>query len=207
MRSLTWKPWEGIFQYLACVEYSRNILHAIPRSRGKEIEARYHSTGLIFFAQATLDLIAVWLKQQLDLSASGAECAFHRRKFIDQLKRRAEVFRDPVESRRDFFGELNQYRVHWIHRLSGGTILNERRSVNSSDRIVDFVVPMDPETDFFMAESEFLRRIEPENPRGERPLYTLADFADRFGGGASEFTLEALGSAMRCPDISEDAYE
>lgn len=207
MRSLVWKQWEGVFHYLACVEYSRHALHSLPRRAECEIEARYHSTGLVFYAQATLDLIAVWLKDQLSLSARGSDCALHKGRFVNKLTQKANEFSEPVVSRSEFFRELSEYRVHWIHRLSGGTILNKRESADSTESFVDFVVPRDPETNFFGAKSEFWERIEPDEPRGERPLYSLSEFADRFGSGTETATLSLLAAALQCSNIEETTYE
>ncbi len=76
VRNATWLPWEGIFEYLANVEYARCCLQA--KDGKSELLVLYHSRALVFFAQATLDLVAAWLQKYLGLSTRGADTAFHK---------------------------------------------------------------------------------------------------------------------------------
>lgn len=210
MRSLSWQPWEGVFQYLACVEYSRTTLDQLPRHQDSEVEARYHSAGLIFFAQATLDLIARWLKTRLGLSAEGANIAFHKtgkRGLANQLKHQWKSFDELLSVHKPFINKLNEYRMSWIHKLSGGTVLDIRGPIKSSERSVDFVISKDPSADFFGPKREFLSKITDNNVPQERHLYTLSEFTNWCGGATKTFVLDSLEASLRLPNIEDEPYD
>src|SRR6516165_5790594 len=60
-----WGSWRGIFEYLACAEYARHLLHNLAQSKQTGgltgLAGRYDAASLVFFGQATLDNVAAWL--------------------------------------------------------------------------------------------------------------------------------------------------
>ncbi len=67
-----WISWRGLLEYVCCVEHAREMIKRLPTGHAigsvDVIPAQYHSAALVFFAQATLDNLAVWSSQYLHLS-------------------------------------------------------------------------------------------------------------------------------------------
>src|SRR5688500_10157391 len=63
-----YRRWSGILDYLCCVEYARIAIHQLPTGRTlgsvDVVPARFYSTSLVFFAQACLDNLAVFLNER-----------------------------------------------------------------------------------------------------------------------------------------------
>ena len=196
LRNATWVPWEGIFEYLANVEYARYCLQA--KDDESELLVLYHSRALVFFAQATLDLIAAWLRKHLELSTRGGDTAFHKHKFQRELASKSEDFARLIDGHRDFVKELADYRLEWIHRVPGRPILTLHE-----DRASRYTVPIDPTETIYNYEGLSDRR-ERATKRHGRSSYDIQEFAQRLGVGTSKLLLKALMASLRHPDI-EDA--
>lgn len=198
VRNDTWHPWEGIFEYMACVEYARARLRRKgDRSGGdRETFVLYHTRSLIFFAQATLDLVAGWLNKQFDLKAKGGDISFSKDAFRNKLAGKSEEFCSLIKRHRDFADELTDYRMEWIHRIAGRPIMTVR------EKDSDYTVPIDPTTDWFQQDS-WKEKSEQARQRHGRDSYEITEFADRFCDGTSNIVLSALLASLNHPDTKD----
>jgi hypothetical protein len=193
VRNATWHRWEGIFEYLACVEYA--WIH-LQKNDQDEQRVLYHGRALIFFAQATLDLVAVWLRDQLGIEAKGGNCAFHRKRFQEDLSSKSEEFRRLVDKHQEFVKELNEYRTEWIHRIPGRPILTL-----GEDKPY-YSVPIDPSATIFDAATESAK-LKRSLERHGRHSYDISEFANRFAEGTRKLVLGALMASLRHPEITD----
>lgn len=194
VRTTTWHPWEGIFEYLACVEYARHCLR--PKDDAGELLTLYHARALVFFSQATLDLIAVWLQKVLDMHVTAGDRAFHKTRFQNQLIGRSEDFRSLVNEHRAFVQELSAYRTEWIHRVPGRPIFT------IGENEAGYKVPIDPSATIF--DSANLRvKYEETIKRHGRDSYDISEFANRMAAGTSKLAMGALMASLRHPDIAD----
>jgi hypothetical protein len=112
-------------EYLSCVEFARHALKALPQ--GIEIgsvhkpAARYHAASLIFFSQATMDQIAVWLKREVPLVINGRKCQLHKGELMTALIRKSQTgLVEVLRKNGGFLQEVERFRQTWIHSLAGG---------------------------------------------------------------------------------------
>jgi hypothetical protein len=196
LRNPTWRPWEGIFEYLACVEYAWHCLQ--PRDDRHEGRVLYHARALVFFAQATLDLTAVWLQKHLslDVKAQSANCAFHKTKFQEELVGKSEDFDRLLNEHRDFIEELTAYRMEWIHRVPGRPVM----TIEENERA--YRVPIDPSMTIF--DEGWQAKREDAVKRYGHSSFGISDFANRFAWGTKKLVLATLMASLRHPSI-EDA--
>jgi hypothetical protein len=194
-RNPPWNRWRGIFEYLSCIEFARESLHALPTGRAlgsvNIVPARYHSASLIFFARATLDNIAVWIADIFNLQTKGSDCGFHKGKFRAELGQLDSELANVIEEHQEFLAELENYRQEWIHRLSGGAEVFSDKSPMDSDAKIEIAVPINPRIDH--ESSSYLKMVNKCRQKNSgRRLYPITEFADRMANGTRDFLLDVL---------------
>jgi hypothetical protein len=203
-----WLRWRGILDYVCCVEYARQNIKALPRGRAlgsvDQVPARYHSVSLVFFAQATLDNIAVWICDQLNISLSGSDRSFHKAKLEARLLSSAPNLAAVATKHTAYFAKLDNYRKHWIHSLTGGAVMYCDKNPGLPDARTEMMVPIDPAV--YLHEYDraaFPKAVERtrKNNQGEW-LYPIADFADEFADGLKSFLVEFIGAVLREPKVA-----
>ena len=192
-----WASWRGILEYMACVEFARNSLRDLPVGRAIETiharSARYHSASLIFFAQATLDNIAVWLSRTYALGIKGSNCALHKSKFLKAVRALDNDLAEVLASHSSFLGELERFRRRWIHQLSGGARVFSDRTPMDSEAQPTIMIAMDPEIDLDRHGSEYVQQVERcRQANGGKWFYGVVEFADKFADG----TLDCLRGSL-----------
>lgn len=201
--SKTWKPWRGILEYLSCVEFARHELHQLPhgRSIGSKdvVPARYNSASLVFFAQATLDNVALWLTNQLSLNVRGGDCAFHKRRFQEALIAYDQGFSAFIANNINYICELEKFRQEWIHRLSGGAKVYSNTNPSDPEAKIEICVPIEPSINVFSNnEKLYLKKVENCRKRNSgRWLYTIDEFADLMADGCKSMICELLAILLR----------
>ena len=194
----TWKPWRGILDYLCCVEYARNQLHTLPSGRAigsiNVVPARYDSASLVFFAQATLDNIALWLSGELDLDVKGSDCAFHKNKFKVKLVEYHSNFDRLFNDNETYISKLESYRQEWIHRLSGGASIFSNSSPSDPVANVQICVPIEPSINSHGTSGKhYLKKVENcRKKNGGEWLYTIDTFADLMADGCRTLVEDLL---------------
>lgn len=204
----TWKPWRGILEYLSCVEFARSELHQLPH--GKEIgsidvvPARYNSASLVFFAQATLDNIALWLSNHLSLNVKGSDCAFHKTKFRENLVQYDSRFSGFIDNNSEYIEKLEKFRQEWIHRLSGGASVFSNAAPSDPDAKVEICVPIEPSINLNGTDGKhYLKKVENCRKRnGGRWLYTIDEFADYMADGCKSLVSELVALLLVLSDDS-----
>jgi hypothetical protein len=197
-----WQAWRGILDYLSCVEFSRASMHQLPTGRavGSEdvIPARYHSTSLIFLAQATLDNVAVWYSQQFSFQIQGSDCALHKGKFKKAATAFDSGLGDILLNFGPFLDELEKYRRSWIHKLTGGAQIFSNMSPSDPDAQISIAIPMNPDIDPGQPTPSYLRMIESlRRKNGGRWLYDCSEFANKFADGTRDLVLAMMNEAVR----------
>lgn len=119
------KPWSelrNVFDYVECMEWAVRNLDSLPiNGPGMDLTpARYDSASLVFFAQATLDNMAVWLNDAYSIGLKGNEISFYKSKMRNKLVLIDEGFSKCLDEYSEFVGRLNGYRMLWLHRIAGG---------------------------------------------------------------------------------------
>lgn len=201
--SLKWKDWKGILDYLACVEEARQLLKSFPSDKESlytmnQIEIKYHSTAMIFFCQATLDILAVWLKEAFNLdNVKNSNVAFHKEKFKEQLTLTANEFTPIFDTKGDFILTLSEFRNEWIHRFSGGAMLTTDDNINDPNAIITIQSPITPR--YFEADND-REKVEKMNAfcieKYGKTLYRIEEYADIFADNTKNIVLEILQVAL-----------
>lgn len=203
-----WSPWRGILEYMCCVEYAREVLKALPEGRvigsANVVPARYHSASLVFFAQATLDNLAVWTSKRLNLAVKGSNCAFHKPKFLQALAASAPTTTASVQHHAAFVFKLEAYRQEWIHRLSGGAQVYSDKSPSDPNAKIEIMVPINPSVGQFEHDAKaYVRAVErTRTNNGGRWLYPVTEFAEELTEGLKSFLLCFLAAALSDPKFS-----
>lgn len=201
-----WASWRGIFEYLACVEYARHLLHEIVQSRMTggvaPLAGKYNAASLVFFGQAALDNIANWLARRFSLKLKGSHCQLHKKHFQDVLLNAAANNRSIVEVLQrhgEFLADVEHYRQIWIHSVSGGANVYSDKSP-AEGGIGFFAVPLAPSIPFPEIDmSEYARRVqECRAAHSGEWLQPLESFADRFADGVKAVCLEVLTASLSC---------
>jgi hypothetical protein len=200
-----WQEWRGILEYLCCVEFAYKELKALPK--GAEIggtdavPARYHSAAMVFYSQAMLDNIAYWIKNKFSLRVPRMNCSFHKDEFQHALSQLDPNFESVFSEFKNFIIHLNDYRMEWVHRLSGGAFIGADKPPSETDANVRIVVPIDPKANIFNPNVNYLELIEisKKNNRGEW-LYSLDEFADLIRNNTKTLTISILGLLLKITD-------
>lgn len=145
------EPWAGlrdIFEYIGCVEFAKQRLLNLPK--GKEIgsinitSARYDSASMVFFAQASLDNLAVWLNCTFDLRLKGTNKSFYNKKIKPALEAKHAGFSSVLQKYDHFVKNLNVYRMEWLHRMAGGANMYCDKTPLDAEANMSIQVPIDP---------------------------------------------------------------
>lgn len=198
----TWKPWRGIFEYMCCVEYARYELHNLPKDRAigskDVVPARYNSASLVFFAQATIDNMAVWLTNQFNIPVKGSNCAFHKKKFREALTQLDKNYETILIRNSSYISELEKFRQEWIHRLSGGASIFSNASPSDPNAKVEICVPIEPSINMHGTSGKsYLRKVENCRKRnGGRWLYSISEFADLIANGCKLLMIDLLEQSL-----------
>src|SRR5579872_5187118 len=121
-----WCRWQGLSQYLDCVAFADRVARELPTGRDLDLThvtpGRFYSVGIIFFTQALIDNVAMWLCDAVSLPVSGGDRHFRSHRFTRELIRRLPPARTTLDEHRSFVEETNGYRQVWIHTIGGGAI-------------------------------------------------------------------------------------
>jgi hypothetical protein len=196
-----WAPWRGILEYLSFVELARVRLKALPTGKAigglHLLSARYESVALIFFAQATLDQVAVWLTQDMKLKVAGSKRQLHKKEFRSALSvsgSKGAGIAASLDRYAQYLLELEQFRQIWIHSLPGGANGFMDRAPDQGG-IPEIAVPIDP-TIAEVPQAKYYEQVQRcREQNGGRWLYPIAEFADRFAEGTKSLTLSVLDGA------------
>ena len=193
---LPWIRWKGFAGYLSCVEFARHHLGRMPCGQAltlnEETPAQYHVVGIVLFAQALADNLAVWLAEQLRLHVSGGDQNFlqkaFRKAFENSLKQEATTF---LQKHGPYLRELNRYRQVWVHRHAGGGVLMSDGPPDLPTSHKHVAIPIDPVFDHFAVDAH-TKAEGIAKTHGGRYLYEAAEFADRVAAGAKELFFDVL---------------
>jgi hypothetical protein len=200
-----WSWWRGVLEYVACVEFAREAVKALPTGREigshEAFVAQYHCASLVFFAQATLDNMAVWLSQVLNLEVSGSNCAFHKAPLKKALGERSTPLAAALLPHEQFIEDLERYRQAWIHRLSGGARVYSDAPPSESNAEIQIMVPINPSVDDFGLDPKSrLRRIARARTNNKgKWLRPVGEFADSMTDSLRVFLLDLVAVALREP--------
>ena len=202
-----WAMWRDLFEYMCCVEYSRESLLNLPTGRYlgsvNAVPARYHSASLIFFCQATLDNLSVWLNSYYSFGLKGNNIAFHKNNIRPRLKEKNQEYDSAIGSNKNFISQLEKYRRIWIHQLTGGAEIYSDKSPSEHDAQITVMVPIDPEIPAHRRGDgkKYIKRINKvrTNNNGEW-LYPIDKFANRFADGTKHFLLVMLEIVLKTKD-------
>lgn len=200
-----WCRWHGISTYLDCVAYADRVVKALPDGKdlnlGHVTPGRFYSAGVIFFAQAMLDNIAVWFCDALPLSVKGGDRHFLSSQFTRELKKKEKSSHALLENHKAFVKEVNNYRQVWIHTLAGGAMpvagTDPFTNPDTADKFLG--VPMDPA--IHIDDENYRKRIETcAAKNGGEYLYKIGEFTGIIFESASTFYLDWLRFALDvCP--------
>jgi hypothetical protein len=198
----TWSPWRGIFEYIACVEYAREVLISLPEGRAiggqHVVPARYNSAALVFFAQASLDNIAVWMSKLFKLKTKGSNLAFHVRAFKEELQTIDPSIVHVITNHRKFINALKDYRKEWIHRLTGGANMFSDKIPSDPTCHTEIAVPIDPKINMFDGDRKLYVKMvaKCKTDNNGRWLYTIKEFANIMANGTKEFSIDMLSQLL-----------
>jgi hypothetical protein len=198
-----WFGWRGIFEYLACVEYGRSLLVLFPTARQlgsqHELPARYCSTSLVFFAQATLDNIAVWIAKMFSLTVKGSNCALHKTKFRNELSSHCQALVSILVSHDQFIKELHNFRMEWIHRLTGGAQIYSDKAPDDPTAKICLAVPINPAINSFeMHRKRYLQMVEEcRASNAGQWLYAIDEFANKVADGTKTLAVDLLDISIQ----------
>jgi len=203
-----WCRWHGISTYLDCVAYADRSARSLPQGKDLNLThvtpGRFYSAAIVFFAQAMLDNIAVWLCDALPLSVKGGDRHFLSSQFTRELKKKQGSSHALLEKHKAFVKEVNTYRQVWIHTLAGGAmpITDTNPFINPGTDDKFLRVPIDPAIQ--IGDENYQERIGQCAARnGGRYLYEISEFTGRIFESASTFYLDWLRFALDvCPPPS-----
>lgn len=196
------KPWANvrdILEYIACIEFSKAQLKSLPT--GKELgshhltPARYDSASMVFFSQAALDNMAVWLNKTFSLGIkSGNNVSFYKREIKPKLEEKNQRFSDILQNHEDFIMRLNSYRMEWLHRVAGGALLTGDAPPSCPNSNLSIQVPIDPEIPKYSDNPKsYRRKIERTRQKNAgRWLMPVEEFAEHVSGTTTTIVIQLL---------------
>lgn len=198
-----WASLRDVFEYVACMEYSVSMIDAIPSGRKLNSEyltpARYDSVSLVLFAQATLDNLAAWLNKAFNIGLKSAGVSFYKPNMAKALSAIDEDFGHCLADADAFIQRLNNYRMEWLHRMSGGAMLFCNVSPDDPNFDPAILVPLDPLVFTLKNDTEkYLQRVEEiraEN-NGEW-LVSVSEFGHDIKEGVFKLILDLLAVSAR----------
>ncbi len=197
-----WCRWQGLSQYLDCVAFADRAARELPTGQLLDLThvtpGRFYSVGIIFFTQALIDNVAVWLCDAASLPVSGGDRHFLSTRLIRELIRKLPPARAELERHSAFVAETNRYRQVWIHTISGGAIptsnLNPfEQHPGSAQKFLG--VPLDPAIQ--PDQGNYLKRAEECAMKNDgRYLDQIGSFTERLFEGTKQFYLGWLRLAL-----------
>lgn len=197
-----WYDLRDVLEYLSCVEFARQQLLGLPAGRAigsvDVVPARYNSASLVFFAQATLDNVAVWLNRAYDLGLRGIEVSFYKNRIARLLGQKDQGFQLVLSRDSSFISHLNSYRMEWLHRLGGGANVYCDKNPMGADAQFSIQVPIDPTLLSLQKDSKrYLERIrEVEKENGGKWLLPVGVFANQIADGTRNLTIALIDVAL-----------
>jgi hypothetical protein len=197
-----WAEIRDILEYLSCVEFSKGRILELPTGRAlgskNVIPARYDSASLVFFAQATLDNLAVWLNDFFELNLNGTNRFFYKNKIKSALSTQHAEFGELLNENEEFIQKLNSYRMEWLHRIAGGAQIYSDKSPSGPDANISIEVPIDPEIPGLSSESQkYIKRIQKVQTKNDgKWLMSIEDFATYIQSNTKELLIRLLEEAV-----------
>ena len=197
-----WADFRDIFEYLSCVEFARHQLLQLPTGLAlgstNIVPARYNSASLVFFSQATLDNLAVWLNRIHHLGLKGNNISFYKNQIKPLLSMKSDHYGTILSNNEEFILRLNSYRMEWLHRLAGGAEIYSDKSPSEPDANVSIQIPIDPVIPSLRSDSKrYLEKIqEVQSKNGGRWLIPVADFANEIANATVDITLQVAEVAI-----------
>jgi hypothetical protein len=153
---------------------------------------------LVFFAQATLDNVAVWVADSLNLTVKGSDCAFHKSKFNQAISDAVPNLAMTVAKHSDFIIKLEAYRQEWIHRLSGGARIYSDKPPSDPTALPQIMVPVNPAMPSFAGDPKaYARSVDrTRTNNGGRWLYPLVEFADEMADSLRDCLCSFVAAAL-----------
>ncbi len=193
-----WSEVRDILEYISCVEYSKSRLLNLPT--GKLLgsihvtPARHDSASLVFFAQATLDNLAVWLNGVFDLGLKGNNVSFYKNQIKPKLNNEHNDFNMVLDDYADFIQKLNSYRMEWLHRVSGGAQIYSDKNPSDPAAEISIQVPIDPEIPSLVSDpKKYLKRIQKvRSKNGGKWLMPIDEFACYIHGNTKDLVIKLL---------------
>lgn len=194
-------PWAGIrdiLEYVTCIEYSKSRLLTLPTGRAlgsvNVTPARHDSAALVFFSQATLDNLAVWLKGVFELNLMGNNVSFYKSQIKPLLNQKHAAFGLLLDEYEEFIQKLNSYRMEWLHRVAGGAQIYSDKSPSEPDANISIQVPIDPEIPSLASEPrKYLKRIQKVQAKnGGSWLIPIDEFATYIQGNTKDLLVKFL---------------
>lgn len=190
-----WASLRDIFEYIACVEFAKERLLKLPKGKAlgsiNITPARYDSASMVFFAQASLDNLAVWLNRDFDLGLKGNNISFYKDKIKPALEKRHGRFSSVLEKFAPFIANLNAYRMEWLHRIAGGAEIYSDKAPSDSGVNISIQVPIDlsraSQPTLYL---ERIQKVQHEN--GGRWLISIDEFAEYIRTQTVELVIEIL---------------
>jgi len=198
-------PWAGvrdILEYLTCVEYAKTRLLALPTGRAlgsiNVTPARHDSASLVFFSQAALDNLAVWLNGVFELGLKGNNVSFYKNQIKPLLNEKHQGFCLLLDEYEEFIQRLNSYRMEWLHRVAGGAQIYSDKSPSEPDANISIQVPIDPEIPSLVSEpKKYLKRIQKVQAKNSGQwLMPINEFAEYIQGNTKELVVRLLHEAV-----------
>lgn len=181
------KPWSelrDVFEYVSCMECAVERLDSLPVGNAlgsvNLTPARYDSAALVFFAQATLDNLAVWMNSVYSLGLSNSEISFYKNKMPKLLTSIDPGFKVSFDEYGKFVRRLNDYRMEWLHKISGGAEMYGDGVPGFPEANTQILVPLDPKINSvrFVDHKEYCRRVtQCEKENDGKWLIPVSDFA------------------------------
>lgn len=193
-----WASLRDIFEYVACVEFAKERLLNLPKGKAlgsiNITPARYDSASLVFFAQASLDNLAVWLNSVFDLGLNGANISFYKHKIKPALETKHPKFSSILQKHSPFIENLNAYRMEWLHRIAGGAEIYSDKAPSDPDANISIQVPIDPTIPSLSSEPTlYLERIQKvQHENGGRWLMPIEEFTEYIRNQTLELVIEIL---------------
>ena len=193
-----WASLRDIFEYVACVEFAKERLLNLPKGRTlgsiNITSARYDSAAMVFFAQASLDNLAVWLNSAFDLGLKGNNISFYKGKIRPALEEKHARFSSVLQKFDPFIANLNAYRMEWLHRIAGGAEIYSDKAPSDSSANISIQVPIDPKIPSLASQPilylERIQKVQHEN--GGRWLIPIDEFAKYIRTKTVELVIEIL---------------
>lgn len=198
--------WRGILEYLACFEYSVECINSLPKgfelyATFSEVKAKFYSASLIFYCQATLDAIAVWLNENYSLKEKGSNIGLSKGKFQNKLIEKNSNFGHIFEIHGEFLNKLFTYRMDWIHRIVGGAIIGGKKNPNdptfNDEEDIQVMIPLDSSFSIFTSHEERIKKAEEirKNNDGEY-LHSINDFSEYFLEGTKSLIFAIIDASL-----------